>query len=558
MSLRPRLLHTVAHLSRLGAARAFDRAAADVDAAQRATLARILGSLQDTELGRARDYASIRSHTELARVPVWTHDDYAPAIAREMAGERNVLVPEPADYYAMTTGTTRAAKHVPITDAYRREYQLTTAVALKHLRDRFPRAFTGRALYFVGSAALGKTPGGASIGTMSGYNFVRMPKAVRAVYAWPPELFAVADTDARTWLALHFALVGDVSIVIGVYPATIVFMLRALEANAEALAAAIERGTIPPGLALEPHLRQVLAAQLRPRPDVAARVRAAASLPRGQLVPRCFPELALVYVWMTSTAGAFIGELKSHLGPTVAVRDAIYAACECWLTVPMGDDRPGGALGVTSAYFEFVPEEAWAAGARDTLPASALSDGARYVVVTTASNGLVRYALNDVVQVSGFYGSIPRITFVRKAGAQTNLMGEKLTEEHVTRALTATLEQSALVTTWTCVAAVLPDAEDERARYELWVEPVGDLNEDARARLAAAFTEALGSEAVEVPRLLRAGQLGPVRVVAVRPGSYERFRRRRVAEGCADSQIKVVHLVQGIDALPLEVRDGRA
>jgi hypothetical protein len=152
MNWKARALHTVAHLTRLGPARAFDIAADDVDAAQLATLRRILRGVSSTELGKARGYDGIRSHDDLQQVPIFEHGEYAPFIAREMAGEPQVLVPEPADYFAMTTGTASAAKHVPITDAYRREFQTTAAIAMKHLRDRFPSAFLGRALYFVGSA----------------------------------------------------------------------------------------------------------------------------------------------------------------------------------------------------------------------------------------------------------------------------------------------------------------------------------------------------------------------------------------------------------------------
>jgi hypothetical protein len=557
MNWKARALHTVAHLTRLGPARAFDTAADDVDAAQLATLHRILGGLSTTELGKARGYASIRTHDDLQQVPIFEHGDYAPFIAREMAGERQVLVPEQADYFAMTTGTTSAAKHVPITDAYRREFQTTAAVAMKHLRDRFPSAFFGRALYFVGSADLGRTDGGATIGTMSGYNFTRMPAPVRAIYAWPAELFHVTDADARAWLALHLALIGDVSVVIGIYPASIISLLRTLEQRALALADAIEGGVIPDDIVLEPALRAVLAAMIRPRPDVAAAVRVSATLPRGERVARCFPRLALVYCWKTSTAGAFVDELQSHLGPTIAMRDAIYAACECWLTVPMGDDEPGGALAITSAYFEFVPEDAWFAGERRTLRASQLNDGQRYVVLTSASNGLVRYQLNDVVEVRGFYRSVPRIAFVRKAGAQTNLMGEKLTEEHITRALTAALADTGQRATWACAVATLPTQSDDLPRYDLWVEPEDSLDDVRAAALRERFAERLGEAAVEIPRLRKSGQLGPVGLVRVRAGAYEGFRRRRIAEGCADAQLKVVHLVLGADALPAEIGAAR-
>src|SRR5262249_39684206 len=143
-----------------------------------------------------------------------------------------------------------------------------------------------------------------------------------------------------------------------------------------------------------------------------------------------WPALRLVYCWTGATAGLFVPELQRRLGPRVAVRDAIYAATEGWCSIPMGEDEPGGALAITSHYFEFIPE-----GGGEPQPAWTLEDGKRYAIVVTNAAGLYRYALNDIVEVCAFHGRCPRIKFVRKTVAASNLIGEKLDESHVNLAV---------------------------------------------------------------------------------------------------------------------------
>src|SRR5258708_26455183 len=100
----------------------------------------------------------------------------------------------------------------------------------------------------------------------------------------------------------------------------------------------------------------------------------------------------------------------------------------------MGAPEPGGALAITSHYFEFAPEHGG-----EPLPAWELEDGKRYQLIVSNSAGLYRYQLFDVIEVCGFHGRCPRIGFVHKTGAASNLVGEKLEESHVNDAVASAL-----------------------------------------------------------------------------------------------------------------------
>jgi hypothetical protein len=410
----------------------------------------------------------------------------------------------------------------------------------------------------VGSRKLDVTSTGTPIGTMSGYNFGKMPQLVRAIYAWPPELFDVTDLDSRNYLSLHTALIGDISLCAGIFPASVVYLLRELELRSDELAEHVGRGTLPARLQLSDAQRAFFTAFVKPRPDVAERLRTVASLPRGQKVPHVFPKLALVTCWMTSTAGAFVPELREHLGPTIPVRDAIFSACEGWCSIPMGDVEPGGALAVSSCFFEFIAEDDYARGVRETVTLDALKDGARYFIIFSTSAGLCRYLLGDVVEVCGRYLNTPRIRFVRKAGAASNLVGEKLDEVHASLAVSHALAAAQLHATWFALAPTEPsDVVDGKPGYTLHLELAPEhatTSDDTLRALAAATDHALAQNAADYGRLRAGRQLAPMGVRRVPPGSDRAFRQERVLQGTAEAQIKTAHLVDDVMKLPVVVR----
>ncbi|HJL26506.1 MAG TPA: GH3 auxin-responsive promoter family protein, partial [Polyangiaceae bacterium LLY-WYZ-15_(1-7)] len=549
----PALLHALGQAQRTPTALAFAAAALRPAAAQRRRLEAAVALGRDSAYGRAHGLRGATDPKSYARnVPVLTPEALKPWVARQMRGEAAVLTTERPVYYVRTTGSTGTPKHIPITPAYQAEFQKTVHVALWHLYRRFPAAFIGRALYFVGSSQVDVAPDGAPIGTMSGYNFAALSPLVRAIYAWPQALFEVEDLATRSYLALHLACLGEVSLVAGIFPAPIVYLLRDLEARAGELARHLGLGELPAWLRLTSAERATFEHGLVPRPDLAERLREAERAPVEEKVGWALPQLRLVYCWTNATAGAYLPELQRRLGPAVAIRDAIYSACEAWCSIPVGDEAPGGPFAITSHYFELVEEaRAEAVGdpsalvADDFRTVDEVEDGRRYYIVPTTSGGLYRYWLGDVVEIVGRHARTPRLRFVRKGGAATNLVGEKLDEAHVNAAVAAGLEALGLEATFFMVT---PRPEPgERPAYVLWIELPPDAPDAVLGPLAERVDVALQEGSFDLGRVRRAAQLGPLEARRLPPGSYAAHRQAKVAAGSAESQLKVAHLG---DALP--------
>lgn len=547
-ALKPALLHALGQAQRAGPAAAFALAAMNPQRAQRQKLEEILSRHAGTEYGRAHGFGSIRTPEEYAqRVPIMTPADLAPYVERQMSGERNVLTAEAPVYYVRTTGSTGAPKHVPITPAYKRDFQKTVAVALFHLYARFPEAFFGTALYFVGSRRVARATDGCDVGTMSGFNFTELPRVVRGVYAWPYELFEVKDLRSRSYLSLLLACLADPSLIAGIFPAPIVYLLRELTQACGDLSRDLRQGTLPGWLELTEAQRAFFRQKMRADPILAERLLRAAGQPVEDRAALAFPSLRLVYCWTTATAAMYLPELQALL-PGVAIRDAIYSACEGWASIPVGEDAPGGALALQSLYFEFIEEGAFARGERTPVRAWELEDKKRYVVLFTTHAGLYRYLLGDLVEVCGLFHHTPRIRFVRKVGAASNLAGEKLEEEHVSRAVGDALAELGLASTFFTLA---PVTGGERPGYALHFEASGSApDKEVVARLEALVDRHLGLASFDYARLRSARQLEAVSVINLPPGSYDAWRQARVKEGSAEAQLKVAHLVSDAAQVP--------
>ena len=89
-------------------------------------------------------------------------------------------------------------------------------------------------------------------------------------------------------------------------------------------------------------------------------------------------------------------------------------------------------MAIRSHFFEFAPVSAAQECAQSkTMLAHELNLGERYRVIVTTGGGLYRYDFGDEVEVVGYDGECPCIQFVGRGDAISDLVGEKLNENHV-------------------------------------------------------------------------------------------------------------------------------
>jgi len=505
-----RAAHAVWLASQRGVARAF-RAALDRPAAvQAARLRDVLARNAGTDYGRRFGFARIATPREYQdAVPVVTADELAPEIEAIKAGRPGVLTSEPVLCFETTGGSTGVPKYVPYTASLLAEFRRALAAWVIDLHTARPALREGGAYWSVSPPARERevTAGGIPVGFEDDAQYFGPAQrwALRRLLLTPGELPAVRDMVTSRYVTLRFLLdAPDLAFVSVWNPSFLTLLVRALQDLAPRLLDDLERGTLAPPVPLTPSLDAALRRRLRPRPARARALRAVLARTGGLPPGEVWPRLRLISCWTDAAAARFVPALEATF-PGVEIQGKGLLATEGVVSIPLVGHR-GGALAITSHFYEFADPDAPAARPR---LAHELEVGRRYDVLLTTGGGLYRYALGDGVRVVGRRGDTPLVEFVGRGGLVSDLCGEKLGELHVARALDAAAARLGL----RCAFAMLAPEWASPPYYALFVEAAGAPDATV-ARLAAEVEREL-LESPSYACCRRLGQLAPVRAVRV-------------------------------------------
>jgi hypothetical protein len=518
--------------------RRFETACETPQVAQWQKLQQILKSNAETAYGQAYGFGKIDSISAYqAQVPIVTHAELKPWLDRMLQGEKKVLTHQEPLFYGMTTGSTGPPKLTPITPDYRDEYQSVVQVFLAGIYKDHPQAFNGKVLYFNGSADKMRTPTGIPCGTMSGFNFVNLPPLLKKFYAVPYEVMVMEHNWSRHYITALLSLPQNVSMLLGITAAPMISLLQFMQENLSLLAHDLEQGTLHPDLVLTGAERDLIGRLHKPQPKMAKHLRQL--LASGQTDPKAYwPGLELMVCWKSSHAGSLIPALEKWTQKKVPIRDAIYSATEGWCNVPLSDTQLGGPLALQAHFYEFIPENAQ--DQSQILLAHELEIGQRYRILYTTSSGIYRYDIGDILEVSSYYKQNPSVFFIRKAGQTCNLVGELMTDYHITEAVNQASQSLDLALPFYIAC---PDTQAFPPRYRLLTEPQQALSETEQAKLAGTLDKNLQTLNCDYKSSRGGEELGPLQLEILPAGSEARFRQARVAAGADEAQLKPLVLV---------------
>jgi hypothetical protein len=490
-----------------------------------------------TAYGRAHRFDRVRSVEDYRRaVAPNTYDTLAPWIERVTGGEHNVLTAEDPLLFATTSGTTGAAKYIPVTPSYLHEYSHGIHVHTYRIFADFPDLLDGGVLVSSSNDEEGRTPGGTPYGAISGYLTRTQPGVLRRFFVLPYEICKIKDIEAKYYLTLRHGLAADVRGILTPNPSSLLLLAEAMRTHADELIDDIATGTVNPAY-LPARAPRGLTAGLAADPGRAAEL-AACRRASGRLVPaEAWPNLRVVSCWKGGTMPLYLRQLPDHFGD-VPVRDLGYMASEGRGATPLVNSGAAGVLNVTSHFFEFVPAEERDRPDPGFLTAEELETDREYYVYLTTSAGLYRYDINDLVRVVDFYRRTPVIQFVRKGAGISSITGEKLTEEQVTAALLDVVERGGydLAHVTACVEWGQPPG------YALYCEPDRPWAEDRCRDFIAAVDAALSAHNIEYEAKRSSRRLATPVLKVVAPGAFTALRQQRVAAGAPEAQVKIPHL----------------
>jgi hypothetical protein len=510
--------------------------------AQEDLLRQILETNADTEFGRRHSFGTIRGFGEFQeRIPLSAYEDLEPYITAEMNGRPNQLTKEPPVLFTTTSGTTGNRKYIPMTQEGKRAKSHLTWLWLCGLYRDHPGVVGGRILSVVSPEVEGHAPSGVPIGAESGHAYRTMPGPVRSIYTAPYGVFAIEDYEAKYYTLLRLAAGQNISCIATVNPSTIVLLADRLADHGESIIRDVRDGSLSSEFSVPQELRDSL--HLRPDPERARHLERAAAAGGGPLRPGlAWPELTAIGCWKGGTVGAYLAKFDTYFPQRPPVRDLGYYATELRGSVPLSDNGDAGTMAVGTNVLEFHPAaEDRAPEGRELLRLEQLEVGQRYFVYVTNASGLYRYEMNDIVEVAGHYGKTPLIRFIQKGKGVVSFTGEKLYETQVIAAVDKAL--AAMRGRYHFIAAVAELVDGTTPRLIFLVEFDDPITDQDGSALVDRLDAALGEENDEYLTKRKSLRYGPPIIRVVRPGEFDKYRRRMVETGQrADGQFKVLRL----------------
>lgn len=523
-------------------------ASKDCKGASLSTLRSILSYAKDSEWGRAHGFAQIlaaRSDEELLalwqrNVPPADYEAFRPFVERHKNGEENVLFPGKPKMYATTSGTTSEPKWIPITNEYYDNiYNKMSTLWLYTFIMHRKLSFRGKTISIVGKSIEGYAPDGTVYGSVSGVTRRDIPAFLNIIHSSPADVFDIADYSARYYTIIRTAMEQDVSCIVTANPSTIVEMQNNVEQFFDEYVTDIENGTLNPRLNIPESVRKVLAPNYKPNPERARELRALKAK-YGKVLPKHYwPNMTLLTTWKCGNTKIYMEKFKDSFPKGMLYQEFSYFASECraGLVLDGGDST---VLFPHFHYFEFVEEADLESEDKKFKQVYELEKGKRYSVFVTTYAGLYRYDMNDLVEVTGFYGTIPTIQFVQKINGIISMTGEKVHERQFMEAVTRAEALTGIKT-----AFYIGFADLENSTYQVYYE---FADENLAGEEAEKFNLAVDSELKKLNIEYEAKRASlrlkaPVAHTLVKD-SFEKFKEASLKQGARDGQFKLNLLMQ--------------
>ena len=502
---------------------------------QSEVLKQILLNSKDTVFGKTHGFANMNAYQDFcAAVPVQSYEDLRPYIEKQEEEKTPYLYAEQPGMYAQTSGTTGKPKYIAILESSISQYRKSQHIFAYAQYAGLPGVYSGKILAIVSPAVEGYLESGTAYGSMSGLIYKSMPRFVRSKYVIPPELFEVEDYEIKYYLITAFALAEkNITLMGTANPSTILKIANVLEYQSASLIRDIRRGSFENLKTLSDDVRQCINHTFTKNASRAIELEQILYEKKRLGLSDIWPNLRAVSTWTGGSCAVLISSLKTQLPKTTRIVELGYLSTEFRgnITIDILNNKAIPTLDTN--FFEFVEKEDWESEKPDFLTLEQIEIGKQYFVLVTTPNGLYRYDINDIIEVTGKHNRTPTFTFVQKGKGVTNITGEKLYETQLVQALEAARQKHLLD-----IDFFIMLADPEKLQYKLYVEhePI-----DATI-LLGTLEHHLSDLNIEYETKRKSGRLKPLCLKFLRSGAAEAYKRHSIETGQREGQFKVVHL----------------
>ena len=523
---------------------AFTRKLHHVTKIQETFLKCLIQHHQNTELGRKLNLADIKTVEQFRnQIPPSSYHYYEPYFERVATGETNIITPEPIIHINLSSGSTGKQKLIPITRRAQRKRTYANQIAFGFAVDaaRRRQLSLGKMLFTASAKPVGKTSGSILYGHVSStQQRSNRTWIAQSIYAQPYDALLIADTLARHYVCLLFALQEPtLKIISGLFPVSVLQLCLYLERYAEELINDLARGEIAAWLTIEPDLRTKLQRMFPSAPKRAEQLQHILKS-EGRLLPKyVWPQLELIVTARGGPSDFYFEKFPEYFGDR-PIFGGTYAASEAVIGIHRDFNTDGTILAIESNFVEFVPSDQWDTPHPKTLLPHEVTVGELYRLLITNYSGFYRYDIGDVVEVVGFYGPVPLIAFRYRQGGTLSAITEKTTEYHVIQVMNTLQKTHSLTVEDFCITL---SGDLITPYYVLNIELPTHERLKEPAQILKHFDQLLQEANVSYALKRAKNDIAPPQLNVLRSGSFEVLRQRRLKRGGLDaSQAKLPHI----------------
>ena len=412
----------------------------DPFAAQEKRLQELLCYAEGTTFGKRHGFSDINSYEGfINRVPVNQYADLQPYIQQELEGINNSLYPEPIQVVLSTSGSTGQPKLIPQT--------ATCLKSLKRLRimsfaaaSKIRPFLHGKILVMVAPAVYTKI-GDWDVGYGTGQAMKGGSRLIKSKVVPTTDVFDITDWEQKFHETIRQGVQTPKVTACGGITSFILALLRRVKHEAY--------DWLRNDQTLSPETQQRLKSALVDENTLDLRA--------------VWPDLSVIF------HGGVVRDLYEpmiyDLTGDVHIHE-VYAGTEACYGIQLYEDLVGVVPMMDDVLFEFAQIQKGSLHPdTETIPLGEVKKNTPYRIIVSTPSTLWRYDLHDVVM----FTSLDPLT-LRCLGKSTNILnlsGEKVSEQHISAALTLTSEeQDALIRDF----VVAPQVSTTGTQYHLFVE----------------------------------------------------------------------------------------
>ena len=470
-----------------------------------------------TRFGTNHRFAQVRSVAEFqARVPIAGYDALAESIEAISGGATGVLTADRVKLFQPTSGSSSAIKLIPWTATLGREFRRGISPWLAALYRRKPALMGGTAYWSISPPATAvQTRGRLRVGFDHDAEYLGFfgKNLFSLVSAAPPELAhcrSMQEFKTKTLVAL---LADENLRLISIWsPTFLTTLLDDFMAQPGEILDALSRSGRTRTHQRAELLRHILPGSARPIS-----------------FEQVWPRLQLISCWTHGPSELYAEDLQS-LFPNIEIQGKGLVATEAFVSLPFHEDKDP-VLAVTSHFFEFQDT-----AGEDLSLAHELIAGKTYRVIVTTGGGLYRYALGDLVRVTGFIQDAPCLRFIGREANVSDLFGEKLQGTFVETVIRRALAQQGINPRFFLLAPVA--GAMPKPAYTLFLEANAVLD---AVVLQRNLEEGL-AENFHYKHCRRLGQLSGARIFQINRGALSSetvFQHEMLSRGIKLGDIKM-------------------